>query len=108
MENEFDRDQFERFPGRVECDGIDKFEVIGTRQRAPGVFFRSKVQIQDCPMLQQVKSPLPTPDLLELLLRNLALLEQKVARFLLESISIEAHGIGTSISFLLFSGKSVL
>src|ERR1035437_2505222 len=79
--------------------------MIGGGQGAPGVLFRREVQVHDRAMLRQVQPPLAAPDLLELLLRELALLQQKVAGFFLGCALTLVHWSGTTISFFVFRGR---
>ena len=91
VENELDRHQLQRFPLEVERDGIDEIQVVGRRQRAPGVFFGREVQVHNRAMLRQVQPPLAAPDLLELLLRELALFEQEVPHFFRGCVLVRVH-----------------
>ena len=80
---EIDRHQFESRPRQLQRNWINKFQVVGLRKCAPGVFFRREVEIHDSAMLRQIEPALPSPDLLELLFGELAFPKQKVARFFL-------------------------
>src|ERR1044071_1754422 len=108
MKNEFDWNQLENLPFRIERHRIYKFHVIHRCQGPPGILLRGKIQICNGPVLRQVEPHLPPANLFKLLYRKFALLQQQVAGFLLEGIGFEAHGMGTSISFFVFSGNTVV
>src|SRR5438094_3334018 len=108
VEDEFDRDLFEQLALEVECDRIDKFEMIYFGQRPPGIFFGSEVQVHDGAMLRKIQAALAPAHLLELLLGQFALLEQDIANLSLERADSRVHWIGTSTSRLMFNGRTLV
>src|SRR5262245_2396533 len=108
VEEQLDWDQLERFPFDVQGNGINKFQITGSRQSPPGILLRGKVEVHNRTVLRQVQSLLAAPDLFELLFRELALLKQQIADFFWCGSRRRVHRIGTSISVLPFKGKTVV
>ena len=73
------------------ASGIDELQPVGGRQRAPGVLLRGEIEVHDGAMLRQAEPALAAPDLFELLLCELALLEQEVRHVLLRRIRGLVH-----------------
>src|SRR5437879_1021689 len=105
MEDEFHGDQLESGAIDVQSDRVDVFEIIDDSQSAPGIFFRSEVQINDGAVLRNIEPTLTAADLLELLRSKLALLQQDIAHFFLDCTRDSVHWIGTSSSFLVFNER---
>ena len=91
VKDELDGHQLQGFALEVQGDGINKLQLVGGGQSAPGVFLGGEVEIHNRAMLWQVEPPLPAPDLLKLLLGELALFQQEVADLFARCVLILLH-----------------